>query len=162
MTDQTTRNDALEQMGHRDLSALLMVAGTSGTLTGTANAADDTAKLSISNVFSYAALPVTALPDGRSMRHVLEGLLPTGEFFEIHQSVLPAGKTPHPPHKHPHTEVLFIQSGKLVFLDEGTPKPVGPGDIVFAASNAMHGLTNVGDTDASYIVVSVGKRLKEG
>ena len=36
--------------------------------------------------------------------------------------------------------------------------PVGPGDIIFSASNVSHGLTNVGATDATYIVFSVSKQ----
>jgi len=84
-----------------------------------------------------------------------------GEFIEVHESMLPPGQMPHPPHKHPNTEMLFIQNGTLEYLDAGKPVPTGPGDIVFSASNIMHGLKNVGTTDANYIVVSVGKMLKE-
>jgi XRE family transcriptional regulator, regulator of sulfur utilization len=39
---------------------------------------------------------------------------------------------------------------------------VGPADIVFTASNKMHGLKNKGSTAATYIVVSVSKQQPEG
>jgi len=107
-------------------------------------------------------LPVTNLPTGSTMRRVVSGTLPTGEFIEIHETVLPAGKMPHPPHKHPNTEMLFIQSGRLEYLDVDKPINIGPGDVVFSASNVIHGLKNIGDTPATYIVVSIGKQLPEG
>jgi quercetin dioxygenase-like cupin family protein len=119
------------------------------------------AMLSTSRVIKYADLSVRTFPNGGTQRKVMSGTLPTGEFIEVHESMLPPGQMPHPPHKHPNTEMLFIQNGTLEYLDAGKPVPTGPGDIVFSASNIMHGLKNVGTTDANYIVVSVGKMLKE-
>ena len=74
--------------------------------------------------------------------------------------MLPAGKTPHPPHKHHNSEWLFIQSGKLEYDNDGRIIPVGPGDIVFSAGGVMHGMRNVGTTDGSYIVFSVSKQTE--
>lgn len=157
------RTVVMEQLDRRDLFAVLTTLGALSALGGTARAQQSaTADLSVSKVFAYDALPVVTEPNGHEMRRVMSGMLPTGEFIEIHESVLPAGKMPHPPHKHPNTEVLFIQSGKLEYIDVDKPIPVGPGDIVFSASNVLHGLSNIGDTPASYIVVSVGKQLPEG
>jgi mannose-6-phosphate isomerase-like protein (cupin superfamily) len=79
----------------------------------------------------------------------------------VHESVLPAGEMPHPAHKHPNTEWLFIQSGQLEYLDDGKSIAVEPNDIVFSATNVMHGLKNVGTTPATYIVFSVSKQLPE-
>jgi mannose-6-phosphate isomerase-like protein (cupin superfamily) len=153
----------MEQLDRRDLFVALSAFGALGALAGTARAQESTsAELSVSKVFTYAALPVTKLDNGREMRRVMSGTLPTGEFVEIHESMLPAGQMPHASHKHPNSEVLFIQSGKLEFINDGKPQPVGPGDVMFTASNVMHGLKNVGDTPATYIVVSVGKQLPEG
>jgi XRE family transcriptional regulator, regulator of sulfur utilization len=117
-----------------------------------------TEELSRSRVIRYKDLPVAKLENGGAQRAVMSGTLPTGEFVEVHETVLPAGKTPHAPHRHPNTEWLFIQSGKLEYDGDGTLTPVGPGDIIFSASNVMHGLKNVGATDATYIVFSVSKQ----
>ncbi len=91
------------------------------------------------------------------------GLCRRANILEVHETMLPAGEMPHPPHKHPNTELLFIQTGDLEYLDGDaqTPAKVGPGGVVFSASNIQHGLKNVGTTPATYIVVSVGKQLKE-
>ena len=117
-----------------------------------------TAELSRSRVVRFKDLPVVTLDNGGEQRRVMSGTLPTGEFIEIHETVLPAGKMPHAPHKHPNSEWLFIQTGTLEYDQDGTIVPVGPGDIIFSASNVMHGLRNVGEASARYIVFSVSKQ----
>jgi len=113
--------------------------------------------LSHSKTFSYDELPVTNLPNGGTMRRVISGVLATGEYIEVHESVLPSGKIPHPPHRHRNSEILFIREGKLEFLNDGKAEPVGPGGVVFTASNVLHGLKNIGDTPASYFVIAIGR-----
>ena len=121
-----------------------------------------TRQLSQSRVIRFKDLPVVRLDNGGTQRPVLSGTLPTGEFVEFHESMLPAGQMPHPPHKHPNTEVLFILDGKLEYIDEGGKIiAIGPKDIVFSASNIMHGLKNVGTTPANYIVCSISKQIEE-
>ncbi|HWE84740.1 MAG TPA: cupin domain-containing protein [Terracidiphilus sp.] len=145
------------------LSALAALGGLG--LQANAESAGDPADeptLSRSQVFPYDQLPVTDLPNGGAMRKVISGVLATGEFFEVHESMLPPGKMPHPPHKHRNSELLFIREGKLEFLNDGKPEPVGPGGVVFTASNVMHGLKNIGDTPATYFVIAIGRTSAEG
>ncbi len=168
----------MEKMSRRELvvalssfAALGGVASLAQTQSGQ-GAAENTGKktstsakqdrvLDQSQTFQYAQLPVTNLPNGGTQRKVISGVLPTGEYIEVHETVLPAGKMPHPPHRHRNSEVLFIREGKLEFLNNGKPEPVGPGGVVFTASNVLHGLRNVGDTPASYFVIAISRAEKE-
>jgi len=112
-----------------------------------------------SQVFRFSEMPVTPNKNGGWGRAVIHGTLPTGEFVECHETMLPPGQMPHPPHKHPNTELILIREGKIEYAIDGVPHaPVGPGDIIFTASNVMHGMKNVGDVPALYFVVSVGKQ----
>ncbi len=152
----------METLDRRSLFAAM---GALAALGSVAEAAPEAAgaTLSQSKVLKYADLPLRKFPNGGEQRRVMVGTLPTGEFIEIHETLLPAGEMPHPPHKHPNTEILFIQTGNVEYIDDdGSRIPAGPGDIVFTASNKTHGLKNVGTTPSTYIVVSVSKQLAEG
>lgn len=157
----------MKTMDRRDLFAVFSAFAAMAAAGGEAEAQAPaigrltTAQLSKSRVIRYKDIPVVKLDNGGVQRPVMSGTLPTGEFIEVHETVLPAGKTPHPPHHHPNSEWLFIRSGKLEYNDNGKIVPVGPGDIVFSASNVSHGLNNIGTTDATYIVFSVSKQLPE-
>jgi quercetin dioxygenase-like cupin family protein len=105
--------------------------------------------------FRFEDLPVKNNANGQS-RPVMQGVLPTGEAVEMHETSLLPGHMPHPAHKHSHSEIMCVREGTLEFQNDGKPQRVGPGSVIFAASNVMHGLKNVGDTTANYFVIAIG------
>jgi mannose-6-phosphate isomerase-like protein (cupin superfamily) len=118
-----------------------------------------TEELAKSRVVRFADLAVIKLENGGQQRRVMSGKLPTGEFVEIHLTVLPAGKTPHPPHKHHNSEWLFIQSGKLEYDNDGRIIPVGPGDIVSAPAGSCTACATSGrPTEATSCSRSASRR----
>jgi quercetin dioxygenase-like cupin family protein len=77
----------------------------------------------------------------------------TLDELELHVSTLPAGQSPHAAHKHPDEELIIIKEGTVEALVNGQTRRVGPGSVIFQASNQMHTLRNVGDTPAVYHVI---------
>ena len=112
--------------------------------------------LSTPGSFRFGDLPVVKTSNGET-RAVTRGVLPTGEAIELHETTLLSGKMPHPPHKHRHSEFIMVREGTMEFENDGKPERVGPGGVIFAASNIMHGMKNVGETTAIYFVIAIGR-----
>jgi quercetin dioxygenase-like cupin family protein len=90
-----------------------------------------------------------------SVRSVVSAPTATLENLEIHVTTLNPGQMPHPPHRHPNEELVLIDQGTVEAFNNGAWKRVGPGSIIFNASNEVHGLRNVGTTPAQYHVINV-------
>ena len=58
--------------------------------------------------------------------------------------VLMPGMSPHPPHRHPEEEFLWVTEGRGEIMVEGTTYPVAPGSVMYCAGNRLHGITNTG------------------
>ena len=108
--------------------------------------------LSVQRTFPFADLPVVKNANGET-RAVVHGVLPT----EMHETTLLPGHMPHPPHKHLHSEFMLIREGTVEIDNDGRPERLGPGGVFLAASNVMHGLKNVGETNANYFVIAIGR-----
>jgi quercetin dioxygenase-like cupin family protein len=161
----------MENLNRRDLCALLTaftaMAGLPASAqttaapanpnpAGTAGGGGRAPVLSASHTFPWDQLPVVKNANGET-RAVTRGTLVSGELVEMHETTLLPGHMPHPPHKHLHSEFMLIREGTLEIDNDGRPERLGPGGVFLAASNVMHGLTNVGTTTANYFVIAIGR-----
>jgi quercetin dioxygenase-like cupin family protein len=106
-----------------------------------------------SSVFDWNT--VTAKPtEVGSVRSFFKVRTPTLEQLEVHVTTLNPGKSPHPPHRHPNEEMIIVREGTVEALTNGEWKRVGPGSVIFFASNQLHGLRNVGSIPAVYHVIN--------
>lgn len=136
-------------ISRREACSLLPLAMIAGSL---ASAADSSLP---SSFFPFESMPVKKTK-GVQIRNILKGALATGEEVELHETVLEPGATPHPPHRHKHSEMWLIREGKVEITINGKSSQIGPGSAAFVASNEEHGIRNVGTNPAMYFVVAVG------
>jgi len=108
-----------------------------------------------SAMYPFDNLPVRT-ENNAQFRAVLKGRLSTGESLEVHETTLPPGGAPHPPHRHVHSEMWLIREGMVDLAVSGTSYRLGPGSVGFVHSNDEHGIKNVGSTPATYFVVAIG------
>lgn len=135
-------------LNRRELCSLLPLLALAGS-----GAAEDQ-RLS-STVFPFSDLqPKTS--NGHTTRPVVNGVIPTGEHVEVHETTLNPGAMPHPPHKHAHSEFWLIREGTVELNINGQTHRLGPGGVGLATKDDLHGIKNVGDVPANYFVVAVG------
>jgi quercetin dioxygenase-like cupin family protein len=60
--------------------------------------------------------------------------------------VLKPGQEPHPPHTHVDEEVIVLVEGTGEIGLNGKSSGVGPGEVMYAAPNCLHGIRNSGST----------------
>ncbi len=120
---------------------------------GTAAVAQQPTPVMTSTVFDWNTIPVKQTEVGSS-RQVVRAPTATLDELEMHITTLNPGQTSHAPHKHPNEELIIIREGTVETLSHGEWKRLGPGSIIFNASNELHGIKNVGTTPATYHVVN--------
>jgi len=136
-------------MNRRELFAALAATAVAGD----ALALADPALAMGSKVFDWNSIPDKPNAHG-SVRSFFSSPTATLENLELHVTTLNPGESPHPPHKHPNEELIIIRQGTVETLSNGSWIRVGPGSVIFNASNQLHGFKNVGAEAAVYHVVN--------
>ena len=106
-----------------------------------------------SAVFDWNAFPAKQTPVG-SVRQFFRSPTATLDELELHVTTLNPGQASHAAHKHPNEELVIVKEGTVEALVNGEWKRVGPGSVIFNASNQMHALKNVGTVPATYHVIN--------
>jgi XRE family transcriptional regulator, regulator of sulfur utilization len=104
-------------------------------------------------VFDWAQTRVFKNETGER-RDLVKQPTATLKELEMHVTTLNPGLASHPPHQHPHEELVIIDTGTVETLSDGKWHRIGPGSVIFNASNAPHALRNVGSTPATYHVIN--------
>ena len=115
--------------------------------------ADQQTPVMQSSVFDWNAVPAKQTNVG-SVRQFFKAPTATLDQLELHVTTLNPGEASHPPHKHPNEELVIVKEGTVEALVNGEWKRVGPGSVIFNASNQLHGLRNVGSGPATYHVIN--------
>jgi mannose-6-phosphate isomerase-like protein (cupin superfamily) len=111
----------------------------------------------VSQTWEYKDLPVK--PNGQNEgRAVFDGLTHSAYPVELHMTRLGPGQQPHPPHHHVNEEVLMLKNGQLDATFGGKTTRIGPGSIIYIASNEEHGWKNNGTEPAEYWVIALGPK----
>lgn len=131
-----------------------MLMAAAGALGATADAAVAAAQSKVqgSTIFDWNAMTAQPTKVG-AVRRVCQVPTATLDELEIHITTLNAGETSHAPHQHADEELLIVKEGTVESLVNGQLHRVGPGSVIFQASNQMHGIRNVGDGPATYHVI---------
>jgi quercetin dioxygenase-like cupin family protein len=108
-----------------------------------------------------AAFPFKQLKGRKSgaieLYQILTGKMHTGYKLDLHESDLPPGAIPHPPHRHIHEELLFVREGEMELMLDGNWTRLGPGSCAYMASNDLHGYRNSSAAVAKYFVLALGE-----
>ena len=102
-----------------------------------------------SSAFDWNTIKAVVTKTGEK-RQFFQSPTATLDDLECHVTTLKPGLSPHPPHQHPEEELIIVKEGTVEVLVGGIVKTVGPGSVIFQASNQLHSIKNVGTTNAVY------------
>ena len=106
-----------------------------------------------SRIIDWGDMPTRATNVGE-VRDYFRSRTATLDELEMHVTTLNAGLASHAPHTHPNEEVVILKEGRLEVFANGETRVVGPGAVMFMASNQPHAVRNVGDVPATYHVIN--------
>lgn len=111
-----------------------------------------------SSVVKSSSLQATGDSPGAKAKTHFNG--PTKQLAALASGLvtLEPGARPHPPHRHPEEELVIIAEGTGEIVVDGVTTHVGPGDMMYAEANVLHGIVNTGKTQMTfYFTKMLGK-----
>jgi quercetin dioxygenase-like cupin family protein len=104
--------------------------------------------------FVYDWVKITPQPTRTgSKRPFFQSRTATLNELACHVTTLEPGLAAHAPHQHPEEELIILKEGTLEAMINGRTQRIGPGSMLFLAPNDLHGVTNVGQGQATYYVL---------
>ncbi|HMG02488.1 MAG TPA: cupin domain-containing protein [Edaphobacter sp.] len=109
-----------------------------------------------SGVFKAGPPSRGAVPKRISQRFA-QGMLKAGNIrLEIHETTQEVGAPHEPIESHLHSEIWLVREGTVELTVNGTAHRLSAGEMGLCVAGDKHYIQNVGDTPASYFVVTVG------
>lgn len=105
-----------------------------------------------STVFGWEGFKAEPTRTG-ARRECFDARTATLDRFAAHVTTLNPGEAPHPGHRHPEEELMIVKEGTLEAVQNDKTFRVGPGGMIFEASNEYHAVRNAGKTQAVYYVI---------
>jgi quercetin dioxygenase-like cupin family protein len=105
-----------------------------------------------STCYDWNEMRSAPTPTG-AKREICRTRTATLDQLQIHVTTVNAHQQAHDPHRHWEEEVIIVKEGTVESMQNGETTRLGPGSVIFEASNELHGIRNVGDTPASYYVI---------
>ncbi len=84
------------------------------------------------------------------LRVFLEGNTAQLKSLVVGSLELKPGQTPHPPHTHPEEEIMLITEGHGEISLQGRVSKAGPGTLMYAGANRVHGIVNTSDAPLTF------------
>ncbi len=134
----------------RDMTAALIAACATLCVTGFAHSR---APVMESQAFDWTAIAIQPTAVG-AVRQFFRAPTATLDELELHATTLNPGVASHQPHKHGNEELVIVKEGTVEALVNGQMRRLGPGSVIFNASNQLHALRNVGTVPATYHVIN--------
>src|SRR5215471_10091417 len=137
-------------LSRRDLAvAIVSAAATTAVVTF---AASPSKAVMHSTVFAWEGFKAEPTRTG-ARRECFDAPTATLDRFAAHVTTLNPGEAPHPGHRHPEEELMIVKEGTLEAVQNDKTLRVGPGGMIFEASNEYHSVRNIGKTQAVYYVI---------
>lgn len=93
----------------------------------------------------------------RVSRHYVTGMLKAGNLrLEMHETTQAVGAPHEPIGTHVHNELWLVREGTVELMTNGVTRKMVAGDVGICVAGDKHFIKNVGDTPATYFVVTVG------